>query len=253
EGGEGVERSGLGLGASDAYGAEELPDARAFFAALAARAGTLEWQGPADFATLLEPLYSAPQSGDNPVQVMTIHRAKGLEFEHVIVPALQRATRGAEHRLLRWIDLPSETSAGDLLISPSPPVGAAEESDLNVFLKDLIRQRDTHERGRLMYVAATRARSTLWLSAAPATSAEGDIKPDRRSMLAILWPAARARLRVGSACAPAAAAAAGGSCHAPDRRLAARGAATRGAGDAASGGVPRDRAARVQLGARDAA
>jgi ATP-dependent helicase/nuclease subunit A len=197
-----LERTWLRLGASDAYGAPELPDARAFFAALAARAAAFEWQGPEDFTALLEHLYSAPQSGENPVQVMTIHRAKGLEFEHVLVPALQRTTRGAEHRLLRWIDLPSETSAGDLLIAPSPPVGAAQESDLNLFLKDLIRQRDTHERGRLMYVAATRARSTLWLSAAPATAAEGGIKPDRRSMLAMLWPALEKRFEVIESAAP---------------------------------------------------
>jgi ATP-dependent exoDNAse (exonuclease V) beta subunit len=198
-----LERTWLRLGASDAYAAQELPDARAFFAALAARAAAFEWHGPADFATLLEHLYSAPQGGENPVQVMTIHRAKGLEFEHVIVPALQRATRGAEHRLLRWIDLPSETSDSDLLISPSPPVGAAEDSDLNVFLTDLIRQRDTHERCRLMYVAATRARRTLWLSAAPAIAADGRVKPDRRSMLAVLWPALAQRFEVvASATAP---------------------------------------------------
>jgi ATP-dependent helicase/nuclease subunit A len=197
-----LERTWLRLGASDAYAAQELGDARAFFAALAARAAAFEWQGPEDFATLLEQLYSAPQSGANPVQVMTIHRAKGLEFEHVIVPALQRATRGAEHRLLRWIDLPSETSESDLLIAPSPPVGAAEESDLNVFLKDLIRQRDRHERCRLMYVAATRARRTLWLSAAPARSEQGGVKPDRRSMLAIFWVALAQRFEIIESATP---------------------------------------------------
>jgi len=53
-----------------------------------------------------------------------------------------------------------------------------------------------------MYVAATRARSTLWLSAAPAASAEGDIKPDRRSMLAILWPALAQRFEIVATPAP---------------------------------------------------
>ena len=197
-----LERTWLRLGASDAYGAQELGDARAFFAALAARAAAFEWQGPEDYATLLDHLYSVPEGGENPVQVMTVHRAKGLEFEHVIVPALQRATRGAEHRLLRWIDLPSETTESELLIAPSPPVGAAEENDLNVFLKDLIRQRDTHERGRLMYVAATRPRRTLWLSAAPPTSEQGEVKPDRRSMLAMLWPALAKRFEVIESATP---------------------------------------------------
>jgi ATP-dependent helicase/nuclease subunit A len=184
-----LERTWLRLGASDAYEAHELEDAHSFFTVLAARSATLEWRSSADFATLLEHLCSTPRSGDNPVQIMTIHRAKGLEFDHVIVPSLERATRGAERRLLRWIDLPGEAGESDLLISPSPPIGAAEESDLNVYIKDLIRERDLQERRRLMYVAATRARRTLWLSAAPARAADGSIRTDRRSMLALLWPA----------------------------------------------------------------
>ncbi|MBV8307551.1 MAG: PD-(D/E)XK nuclease family protein, partial [Gammaproteobacteria bacterium] len=184
-----LERTWLRLGASDAYEPWELGDARAFFAQLAARAASSEWRGPEDFGRLLDHLYSSPAGGGNPVQVMTIHRAKGLEFEHVIVPSLQRATRGAERRLLRWIELPGDARDSDLLISPSPPVGATEESGLNLFIRDLIRQRDAHERGRLLYVAATRARRTLWLSAAPATAADGSVKIDARSMLSILWPA----------------------------------------------------------------
>ena len=128
----------------------------------------LEWRGPEDFADAARGPATARRGRANPVQVMTIHRAKGLQFDHVIVPALERATRGTERRLLRWIDLPSETTESDLLISPSPAGRcAAEESDLNAFVKQLIRQRDMHERGRLLYVAATRARSTLWLSARP--------------------------------------------------------------------------------------
>jgi ATP-dependent exoDNAse (exonuclease V) beta subunit len=199
-----LERTWLRLGASDAYERPELEDARAFFAALAGRAAASDWRGPEDFAALLEHLYSAPKAGENPVQVMTIHRAKGLEFDHVLLPALERATRGAERRLLRWMDVPSEADASDLLIAPAPPVGAKEESDLNVYLKDLIRQRDSNERGRLLYVAATRARRTLWLSGAPGISADGTVKPDRRSLLAILWPALEPRFEtVASTAAPA--------------------------------------------------
>jgi len=183
-----LETTWLRLGASDCYTPEELEDARAFFAALAERAAGFEWRGPEDFPSLLEHLYSTPTAGDNPVQVMTIHRAKGLEFDHVIVPALDRATRGAERRLLRWIDLPSEADESELLIAPTPPVGAKEEGDLHAYLKDLIGRRDANERGRLMYVAATRARRTLWLSGSPRLSADGTLKPDRRSLLAVLWP-----------------------------------------------------------------
>jgi ATP-dependent helicase/nuclease subunit A len=204
-----LERTWLRLGAADAYGTGELQDAHALLAALATRCAALEWRDPRDFPALLEHLYSASRGDENAVQIMTVHRAKGLEFEHVIVPALQRATRGAERRLLRWIDLPGDAREGDLLISPSPPVGAAEDSELNLFIKDLIRQRDTHERGRLMYVAATRARRTLWLSAAPARAADGSVKVDRRSMLGVLWPALAPRFETLESSASSTLAAAG--------------------------------------------
>ena len=45
-----LEGTWVRLGAADAYRAEELDDARAFFAALAERAAPSEWRGPEDFA-----------------------------------------------------------------------------------------------------------------------------------------------------------------------------------------------------------
>ncbi|HLY52419.1 MAG TPA: UvrD-helicase domain-containing protein, partial [Steroidobacteraceae bacterium] len=185
-----LERTWLRLGASDAYRPDELIDARAFFEALAEHAAASGWRGPGDFPSLLEHLYSAPAAGASAVQVMTIHRAKGLEFDHVLVAALDRSARAPERRLLRWVDMPSEASESNLLLAPVPHVGArVEEGDLDGYLKDLIRQRDLNERRRLMYVAATRARRTLWLSAAAALDAGGLVKPDKRSPLALLWPA----------------------------------------------------------------
>ena len=200
-----LEATWLRLGAADAYGTGELADARAFFAALAAAATGFEWRGPEDLEGVLEHLFSSPAGGENPVQVMTIHRAKGLEFDHVLVPALDRTTRAPERRLLRWLDLPSETSESNLLIAPVPVVGAREEEgDLNAYLKDLIRQHDAHERARVLYVAATRARRTLWLSGAPPSGADGAVRPDRRSALHTVWPALAPRFETVAA-APAAA------------------------------------------------
>jgi ATP-dependent helicase/nuclease subunit A len=183
-----VEATWIRLGGPDACAAAELADARAFLAALAARSAADEWRGPEDLAALLENLSSAPDAGHNPVQVMTIHRAKGLEFDHVIVPALDRPTRGGERRLLRWIDLPGEAYEGDLLIAPAAAVEADKPTDLDAYVAGLLRARELHERGRLLYVAVTRARDTLWLSGAPPVGANGAPKPDPRSLLAILWP-----------------------------------------------------------------
>jgi ATP-dependent helicase/nuclease subunit A len=183
-----VEATWMRLGGSDACSAQELGDARAFLAALAARTAAGEWRGPEDLPALLENLCSAADAGADPVQVMTIHRAKGLEFDHVIVPALDRPTRSGERRLLRWIDLPGEGNESDLLIAPAAAVEADKPTDLDTYVGGLLRARELHERGRLLYVAVTRARRTLWLSGAPPVGADGSPKPDPRSFLAILWP-----------------------------------------------------------------
>jgi ATP-dependent helicase/nuclease subunit A len=200
-----LERTWLRLGASDAYRLDELIDARAFFEALAEHAAASLWRGPEDLLPLLEHLYSAPGAGASAVQVMTIHRAKGLEFDHVLVAALDRTVRAPERRLLRWVDMPSEASESNLLLAPVASVGAREdEGDLNSYLKDLIRQRDLNERRRLMYVAATRARRTLWLSAAAPLDADGIVKPDKRSPLALLWAALGERFETVVATEPGA-------------------------------------------------
>ncbi len=203
-----LEATWVQLGAADAYQPEELEDARVFFAALAARAATLEWRRPADFPALLQRLFSPGLAADaNPVQVMTIHRAKGLEFEHVFVPCLDRKPGGGERRLLRWIDLPNEAGASDLIISPAPAVSHEAAADLDRFLKGLLRVREAHERTRLMYVAATRARETLWLSAAPPLGADGELKVPPHSLLACLWPVLAGRFQAPTPAAVACAAA----------------------------------------------
>ena len=99
------------------------------------------------------------------VQVMTIHRAKGLEFEHVYLLQGHREdpTRGAQERETR-IHRGRGQRAFVLLDMPSPGAWRARAEQ---------RAAEKCERVRLLYVAATRARERLvisWsrkLSAAP--------------------------------------------------------------------------------------
>ena len=177
------------LGAPDAYAESELNDARSFFGALAERAAASEWLGPEDFEALLRDLYSDPgASSANAVQIMTIHRAKGLEFDHVLIPALDRAVGGPERPLLRWIDLPSESGPTDLLVAPAPGIGEEEGGELAAYIGRLHARRNVHERTRLMYVAATRARRSLYLSGAPRSRADASVAPEARTLLGCLWP-----------------------------------------------------------------
>ena len=89
-----VERTWLALGGpSCAADARELDQVRAVFA----RLRELERQGlpdPAALAQRFADLY-ADDGGECGVEIMTIHKAKGLEFDCVIVPALHRHNRVA--------------------------------------------------------------------------------------------------------------------------------------------------------------
>ena len=204
-----LESTWVQLGAADAYARADLDDAHAFFAALAGRAATFEWRGPGDFNALLGDLYSAPRiQSANPVQIMTIHRAKGLEFDHVFLPALERATRQTERSLLAWLDLPRAQGGSDLLMSPVSLSGlaAAQEQadDLTSLINDFQSARDGHERARLLYVAATRARHTLHLSGAPAVRNDGSLRPHSRTPLRSLWPILEEAFAVQPAAAGAA-------------------------------------------------
>jgi ATP-dependent helicase/nuclease subunit A len=184
-----LEATWLQLGAADAYPENEFRHARAFFAALSERTASGEWRGPQDLDSLLSDLFAQPRAASaNPVQIMTIHRAKGLEFDHVLIPAIDRSPGRDPEPLLRWLDLPRRHGGSDLIMAPVPAVGDQAGSEVGAYLKQLMAARATNERARLLYVAATRAKQTLWLSGAPKLKADGSVVPKAGTLLAVLWP-----------------------------------------------------------------
>ena len=195
-----LEATWLRLGAADAYPAKELRHARAFFLALGDRVSSGEWpgEGPAsqDLERLLADLYAQPEaqiggaaSGRGPpVQIMTIHRAKGLEFDHVLLPSLDRDLGRGLDPLLRWLDLPRQSGDSDLVMAPAPVVGDDAGGLVGKYLKRLMSARAAHEQVRLLYVAATRARQTLHWSAAPKRRPDGSPVVRFGTLLASLWP-----------------------------------------------------------------
>jgi ATP-dependent helicase/nuclease subunit A len=179
----------LRLGGPDAYAAEDLTHARAFFAALGSATARGEWSGVQDVDALVADLFAEPRAaGANPVQVMTIHRSKGLEFDHVFLPALDRTLNRDRDPLLRWLDLPRAGEGSDLLIAPVPSIGDTEGGALNTYLKRLTAARNANERTRLLYVAMTRAKRSLHLSAAPLARKDGIVEPRAGTLLRTLWP-----------------------------------------------------------------
>jgi len=187
---EWLEATWLQLGANDAYPQAQLAHARAYFSALAERAASGNWRGPNDLPALMRHLYGAPlNTAANPVQIMTIHHAKGLQFDHVFLPALDRTLNRGREPLMTWLDLPNAAGGSDLLVAPVAKSGAKEAGLLGAYLKRLIRVRAAHEQLRLLYVACTRACESLHLSSAPKCDADGAPVPQGGTLLARLLPA----------------------------------------------------------------
>jgi ATP-dependent exoDNAse (exonuclease V) beta subunit len=197
----------VALGASDAYPLEELRHARAFFDALSERTASGEWSGVGTLDSVLANLYAQPRARTaSPVQVLTIHGAKGLEFDHVLVPCLDRERNRGREPLLRWLDLPrAEDERSDLIMAPAPVIGDEAPGDVTAFLRRLSTLRAAHEQVRLLYVAITRAKRSLHLYAAPTPRANGLLIPRPRTLLASLWPALEGAFQAPSADAVAAA------------------------------------------------
>ena len=187
-----LEQTWLALGGADAYPIDALRHARAFFTAVSERGALLERLGSAALEELLANLYAEPLArAAQPVQILTIHHAKGLEFDHVVIPGLDRRGNHDREPLLRWLDLPREEAGeSDLLLAPAPPVGAEDPHGIGTFVKRLRERRGAHEQLRLLYVAATRARRSLHLYATLKPRGEGALpRPAAGSPLARLWPA----------------------------------------------------------------
>ncbi len=190
-----VESAWLALG-GPACAAEpgELENAETFFALLE----QLDDGCDADLEALEErtrALWAAPDpQAPETLQVMTVHKAKGLEFDVVIVPGLGRPARADDPRLLAWLELPASAQGGRLLLAPVPEKGA-ETDPVAGYLRYVERQKARHEDGRLLYVAATRARRELHLIGRAGVERKGGevkVKADSRSLLHRLWPAVRA-------------------------------------------------------------
>lgn len=171
--------------------------------------------GHLDIASLessMTKLYAKPDiEADDSLQFLTIHKSKGLEFDTVILPALNRPPRNPDNELVLWqevmVDKQLHLIAAPLMVnrmvnrvvnSVATKAKASNAPSVYQFLKDLEAERSDNEIVRLLYVAATRTQRQLHLIASVKTNQKGEIKPAARTLLKVLWPAVEAEF-IGTA------------------------------------------------------
>ena len=145
---------------------------------------------------------SLSSSSDNDaVTIMTIHKAKGLEFDHVIIAGLDRKPRADDSALLTWHQRLNLKGQPKLLLATKAATGQTP-SALYQFIRHEQTQKTLFENTRLLYIAISRARKTVLLTAVLRNETSSDdsgftIKPPTSaSLLFRIWNALQSRQKI---------------------------------------------------------
>jgi ATP-dependent exoDNAse (exonuclease V) beta subunit len=130
----------------------------------------------------IEELYATHRgTGRNPVEIMTIHKSKGLEFDHVILPGLGKGIRGTDKKILLWME-----RGEDLLLAPIEKRKGNSDSPIYNYLWAISKEKEILEQTRLFYVATTRARKQLYLFGHIKEIESDTVKLEPRSLLSTI-------------------------------------------------------------------
>ncbi|MBO9355107.1 AAA family ATPase [Bordetella petrii] len=175
------------LGGAALYpGSSAADDAESLFA-LVERLAPHGGLDPARLDAALARLYAAPEGGADDggvVEIMTMHKSKGLQFDTVILYGLHKSPRAERPPLVSF-----EQSGERVLFGPVKPRADKDADPVSRYLSQRERRRAAYETDRLLYVAATRARHRLHLVGNVALDrATGQPKPPpAASLLGRLW------------------------------------------------------------------
>jgi len=168
----------------------DIRDVQAFFSCLDALDRDNAFT-PERMALEITKLFATPDAQGEHVQLMTIHKSKGLEFDTVILPGLGAIAGGnnSDKPLMLWEEVTLNGNT-ELIAAPYIPKGARDNSIVSVYdyLATLEAEREANEAVRVLYVAATRAERALHLVGIANQDKDGNIKTNKNSYLETLWP-----------------------------------------------------------------
>jgi ATP-dependent helicase/nuclease subunit A len=137
----------------------------------------------------VEKQYMKGGEAGSKVEIMTLHKAKGLEFDCVFIPQMARTSRGDDRELLLWDEHSGPDGERSFLLAADDHSAKGEPTLYN-YLAKLRKDKSVLEGTRLLYVGATRAVRQLVLSASlKLDERSGELRaPAARSLLSPIWP-----------------------------------------------------------------
>jgi ATP-dependent helicase/nuclease subunit A len=189
-----IERTWRTLGGPDCIDGAALENAEVYFSLLDSITPDGIVPSTTAFDAEFDHLFAQPDPAVSErcgIQLMTIHKAKGLGFDVVIVPGLERKSSSDANPLVCSLErINPWTSDNEFLVAP---IGLHGE-DTEPLYKWVMKQRKIRfdeERKRLLYVACTRARQELHLFGTAVATKTGVSFQNKDSLLATAWPALR--------------------------------------------------------------
>lgn len=169
----------------------DVVDVQAFFTCLDGLDRSNQFS-PERMETEITKLFAAPDSHGEHLQMMTIHKSKGLEFDTVMLLGLGAPTGGnnTDKPLVLWEEVKTPNTH-ELLAAPYIPKGARDKDKVSPYdyLESREKARDANESARVLYVAATRVERKLHLFGIANQNAKGEISPTKNTYLDLLWKA----------------------------------------------------------------
>ncbi|MCT8162733.1 MULTISPECIES: UvrD-helicase domain-containing protein [Pseudomonas] len=187
-----VKSAWIALGGPATVDRGQMDDVETIFKLLTAHTETGDLVDPQAFFRAIDKAYASPKAGA--VTVMTLHGSKGLEFDIVLIPGLNKGGAKDDQPLFYFRQMEGVFTVvpnlGDL--DPTTP-----ESRLFKFVGGMVRKDVAAEVCRAAYVGTTRARENchLFVCVDRFPAAEGEeqkdkeIKPVSGSLAECLWPA----------------------------------------------------------------
>ncbi|MBC7710575.1 MAG: UvrD-helicase domain-containing protein, partial [Rhizobacter sp.] len=165
-------------GAATCIDADARDDADAFFAWLNVQAvgGVLPPRHiVAEMLTAQRRSFSSSNESGNAVEILTIHKAKGLEWDHVFLPGIDRKQRGDSRDLAQWQFTTGgeddDTEEGRSVLIAARDARKKLDGSVYDYVSQHTRAASSAEVKRLLYVAVTRAKTTLTLTRCNAAKA----------------------------------------------------------------------------------